>query len=126
MPRPLRTRYPVVDRTYRTPQVIHTNTSPFLTGGDLDAQWQLADSCGDEAACGSAMTPDQNVVDEFGAAVGIHYESDEELFCGEKERGRDLRRWELDPASAEDYAERSSSFVGSLAQRWRHFTHNGT
>jgi hypothetical protein len=54
------------------------------------------------------MTPDQNVVDDFGAALGISYGEDEILRFGEKERERDLHRWELDPASADDYEERSS------------------
>ena len=31
------------------------------------------------------------------------------------------RRWELDPASAEDYFERTH--VSAVAQRWRHFGH---
>lgn len=124
MARPFRTRYPIVDRTERILHR-HTSTGPELCCGDLDAQWQLADSCGDEAACGSAMTPDQNVVDEFAGAVGISYEPDEELWCGEKERERDRRRWELDPASAEDYEERARAFVGAMAWRWRHFTHGG-
>lgn len=30
-------------------------------------------------------------------------------------------RWELDPASAEDYPERTR--FGGMAQRWRHFGH---
>jgi len=84
----------------------NTSTSPALASGDLDAQWEMAESCGDETAGGSMMTPDQNVVDEFGEAVGVTYEADEELWCGDKERSRDRNRWELDPASAEDWGER--------------------
>lgn len=38
--------------------------------------------------------------------AGIAYADDEELTCGDKECGRDAHRWELDPASAEDYRER--------------------
>jgi hypothetical protein len=81
-------------------------TSPLLTGGDLDAQWEMAELSGDEAAFGSMMTPDQNVLDELGAAMGLTYEDDEELWLGVKESDRDRHRWELDPASAEDWAER--------------------
>jgi hypothetical protein len=84
----------------------NTGTSPALASGDLDAQWEMAESCGDETAGGSMMTPDQNVVDELGEAVGVTYEADEELWCGDKERSRDRNRWELDPASAEDWGER--------------------
>jgi len=82
----------------------NTNADPSLASGDLDAQWEMAESCGDETAGGSMMTPDQNVVDEFGEAVGVTYEDGEELSFGE--RDRDAHRWELDPASAEDWAER--------------------
>jgi hypothetical protein len=84
----------------------NTANGPELAGGDIDAQWEMAESCGDETVCGSMMTPDQNVVDEYGDALGIGYAEDEMLRFGEKERERDLHRWELDPASADDYEER--------------------
>ena len=84
----------------------NTNADPSLASGDLDAQWEMAESSGDETVGGSTMTPDQNVVDEFGEAVGVTYEADEELWLGDKERSRDTHRWELDPASAEDWEER--------------------
>lgn len=84
----------------------NTNADPSLASGDLDAQWEMAESCGDETVGGSMMTPDQNVVDEFGEAVGITYEADEELWLVDKERSRDAHRWELDPASADDWEER--------------------
>ena len=84
----------------------NTNADPSLASGDLDAQWDMAESSGEELAGGSMMTPDQNVVEEFGEALGVTYEEDEELWCGDKERSRDAHRWELDPASAEDWEER--------------------
>jgi len=95
---------------HRLEQKLRHNTTngPELSGGDIDAQWEMAESCGDETVCGSMMTPDQNVVDEYGDALGIGYEEDEMLRFGEKERERDLHRWELDPASAEDYEEREA------------------
>lgn len=79
---------------------------PTLTGGDIDAQWEMAESSGDEAVAGSMATPEQNDTDDIGHAVGITYQDDEELKVGEKERSRDVRRWELDPASADDYQDR--------------------
>jgi hypothetical protein len=82
------------------------NTSPILTGGDIDARWDMAESSGDDAPGGSMPTPDQNVVDEIGEALGVTYEDNEELKAGEKERSRDQHRWELDPASSEDYKDR--------------------
>lgn len=81
-------------------------TTPKLSGGDIDAQWEMAESTGDETAGGSMPTPDQNITEEFGEAIGITYEPGEELRCSEKERWRDRRRWELDPASSDDYRER--------------------
>ena len=79
---------------------------PTLSGGDVDAQWEMAESQGDEAVAGSSPTPGQNNTDEIGPAIGVTYQDDEELKAGEKERSRDQHRWELDPASADDYAER--------------------
>jgi len=53
-------------------------------------------------------------VDELGDAIGVHYDDFEELRCGDKERDRDRRRWELDPASAEDWLERMRGEVRTL------------
>jgi len=83
------------------------NSDPRLSGGDIDAQWDMAESQGDEAAAGSMPTPGQNDVEEFAGAIGIHYADDEELKVGEKERERDKKRWELDPASSDDYQDRA-------------------
>jgi hypothetical protein len=82
------------------------NANPILSGGDVDAQWEMAESTGDEAVAGSMPTPGQNVVEEIGQAIGVTYADDEELKAGEKERSRDKKRWELDPASSEDYRDR--------------------
>lgn len=89
---------------------LNTNVSPALTGGDVDARWEDAESSGDETVCGSMMTPDQNMVDEFGGAFGIYYDDTDELYLGTKEFDRDRHRWELDPASAEDYRDRARMF----------------
>jgi len=79
---------------------------PKITGGDLDANWANAQFSGDESAVSSSPTPDQSVVDEIGQAMGVTYQDNEELKFGEKERSRDKHRWELDPASSEEYKER--------------------
>ena len=79
---------------------------PVVTAGDLDASFESAQFSGDESAVSSMPTPDNNVVDEIGRAMGVTYADNEELKVGEKERSRDLKRWELDPASSEDYVER--------------------
>ncbi len=84
----------------------HPESDPTLSGGDIDARWEDAVSTGDEAVAGSHAVPGQNVVEEIGKAVGITYADDEELKVGEKERSRDKHRWELDPASSDDYKDR--------------------
>lgn len=82
------------------------SVNPTLSGGDVDAAWDMAESQGDEAVAGSMPTPGQNDVQEMGEAMGVTYQDNEELKFGEKERSRDLKRWELDPASADDYKDR--------------------
>ncbi len=84
----------------------HTETSPQLTGGDVDAEWESAYSVGDEAPGGDNPTPDQDIVDDIGRAVGVEYQDNEELKGADKVAKRDKHRWELDPASAEDYDDR--------------------
>jgi hypothetical protein len=79
---------------------------PTLTGGDVDAQWEGAQFSGDESAVSSMPSPENNVVDDIGTAMGVTYADDEELKFGEKERSRDKKRWELDPASSDDYQDR--------------------
>jgi hypothetical protein len=83
-----------------------TQTSPALTGGDVDADWESAYSVGDEAPGGDNPTPDQDIVDDIGKAVGVEYEDNEELKGADKVAKRDKHRWELDPASSEDYNDR--------------------
>jgi Family of unknown function (DUF6335) len=84
----------------------HTSTSPTLTAGDVDADWAAAESVGDEAPGGDNPTPDQDVVDEIGKALGVEYDDDEELQGGEEITERDRNRWELDPASRDDFDDR--------------------
>jgi len=77
-----------------------------VTGGDVDVDAGTAYFSGDEAPGGDNPTPDQDVVDEIGKAIGLQYQDDEELKSEEKVSSRDKHRWELDPASSEDYKER--------------------
>jgi hypothetical protein len=83
----------------------HNSRTPVLSGGDIDADWARAD-IGDETVGGSAPTPGQDVVEELGEAVGLTYEDNEPLHTTEKIDERDRKRWELDPASSEDYGDR--------------------
>jgi len=79
---------------------------PDVTGGDPDVRWEEAQFSGEETPVGSTPTPDQSEVDLLGRAMGVTYNDDEELKVGEKEQSRDEHRWELDPASSEDYQDR--------------------
>jgi hypothetical protein len=83
----------------------HHSTSPALSGGDIDAAWEDAD-VGEEAVGGENPTPDQDIVEELGRAVGLIYEDGEPLHTTEKIEGRDEHRWELDPASSEGFNQR--------------------
>jgi hypothetical protein len=79
----------------------YNDTSPELSGGDIDADWRDSGD-GEEAVGGSVATPDQDIVEEIGRALGITYQDNEPLDPGHKVEKRDEDRWELDPASSED------------------------
>ena len=81
----------------------NTSASPALTSGDVDADWESAGTVGDEAPGGDNPTPDQDVVDDIGRALGVEYEDDEELQGGAEINERDRHRWELDPASKDEF-----------------------
>jgi len=73
----------------------YTQSSPRLTGGDVDADWRRADSVGEEAPGGTVATPDQNVVDDIGDALGVPRAPDEEFrSSAEILEGRDRHRAE--------------------------------
>jgi len=83
----------------------NNSASPRLTGGDVDANWQAAESQGDESPGGDNPTPDQDVVDDIGRALGVEYADDEELQGGAEIAERDTHRWELDPSSKDDFED---------------------
>jgi len=73
----------------------HTETSPRLTGGDIDADWQAAYSSGEESVGGSVATPDQDRVDDIGDALGVPRAPDDEVrTSAETLEERDRYRWE--------------------------------
>jgi uncharacterized protein DUF6335 len=84
----------------------HPEVSPDITAGDVDADWASAYDAGDEAPGGDNPTPDQDRVDDIGKALGVEYEDNEELKASDKIAARDKKRWELDPASSDDYRDR--------------------
>lgn len=87
-------------------RLVHGSMTRGITGGDVDVNLEQAYFSGDEAPGGDNPTPDQDVVDNIGRAIGIEYQDNEELRGSDKVTARDKHRWELDPASAEDYKER--------------------
>jgi len=83
---------------------------PDISAGSANLAKRLREEnepySGDETPLGDTPTPDQAGADDVGRAIGIEYADDETLKVGEKEKARDVRRWELDPASSEDYLDR--------------------
>jgi asparagine synthetase B (glutamine-hydrolysing) len=79
---------------------------PVLTGGDIDANYEQANAVGDESVGGTVATPDQDIVEELAAAVGIQTDDRSFLRTNDMLEQRDDRRWELDPMSSEDYTDR--------------------
>jgi hypothetical protein len=71
----------------------YTSSSPALAGGDPDADWRRADSVGEEAPGGTVATPDQSVVDDLGASLGVSRSPAEEVrSSAEILEGRDRNR----------------------------------
>jgi hypothetical protein len=98
--------YNIGGHSMRAERQEYTETSPELTGGNVDAYWQDADAVGDEAVSGSTSTPDQNVTEELEAAVGLEMDDFAFLRTNEILEERDDSRWELDAKSSEDYQDR--------------------
>ena len=82
---------------------LHHETSPVLSGGDLDADWMRSEGAGEETVGGSVATPDQDVVDEIGRALGVEQAPDEQVRTSDeilRERAR--HRWEIEREAAEE------------------------
>jgi hypothetical protein len=100
------TGYNIGDHKLRTEIKRSSDANPELTAGDVDAAWETAADVGDEAVGGTAPTPDQDIVDELGAAVGMEMDDKAFLRTTEILEQRDDNRWELDPKSSQDYEGR--------------------
>ena len=80
----------------------HRESGPRLTAGDVDADWIRAHDSGDEAVGGSTATPDQDVVDEIGRALGVAQEPAAEVRTSDQIlRDRDRLRWHLEREAAD-------------------------
>jgi len=84
----------------------HRGMTPDIIAGDVDVDIDDAYFAGEEVPGGDNPTPDQDIVDDIGKALGVQYEDNEPLKASEKVIERDKHRWELDPASSEDYKDR--------------------
>jgi hypothetical protein len=84
----------------------NNDADPILTGGDVDANYEQASAVGDEAVGGTVDTPDQDIVEELAAAMGVEIDDYTDVRINDLLKERDDRRWELDPKSSEDYPER--------------------
>jgi hypothetical protein len=82
-------------------------TGPAASAGDVDADWRRAESSGEEAAGGSVATPDQDVVDEIGHALGVEQASTAPVRTSEEIlQDRDQRYWELERRAQRKAAKR--------------------
>ena len=82
---------------------LHHETSPALSGGDLDADWMGSEGAGEETVGGSVATPDQDVVDEIGRALGVEQAPDAQVRTSDEIlRERTQHRWEIERAAAEE------------------------
>ena len=81
----------------------HHGVSPIDSGGDVDADWQRAQSSGEEAVCGSVATPDQDVVDELARPLGVERSPDAEVITSDEIlSARDRRRWRIEQQTDEE------------------------
>jgi len=84
-------------------RLLHHETSPALSGGDVDADWVGAEGSGEESAGGSVATPDQDVVDEIGRALGVEQAPTQPVTSSEEIlRERAQHRWELEREASEE------------------------
>ncbi len=84
-------------------RLLHHETSPVLSAGDVDADWAGAEGAGEESAGGSVATPDQDVVDEIGRALGVEQAPTQPVTTSEEIlRERAQHRWELEREASEE------------------------
>ena len=76
--------------------------SPADSGGDVDADWQRAQSSGEEAVGGSVATPDQDMVDELARPLGVERPTDAPVITSDEIlSARDRRRWRIEQENEE-------------------------
>lgn len=73
--------------------------SPADSGGDIDAEWQEAETTGSENVFGHNPTPDQSDTEANAHAMGIDFQDNEPLDFVRKLEKRDEDRFELSEGS---------------------------
>lgn len=71
-----------------------TSSPGDIVDGDIDADWEAAETVGEESVLGDNPTPDQDQVEGIGSPWGIKYDSSEELNVKKKIRQREDERIE--------------------------------
>lgn len=80
----------------------------LIAGGDLEADGYRASVSGEESVGGSASVPGQNDPEDMAIAVGITLPDGTPLNVKDMMEDRDEDRWELDPASAQDWSAKTT------------------
>lgn len=105
--KPANRRGPELERENTTGELVrelseYTGVSPVDSGGDVDADWQRAQSSGEEAVGGSVATPDQDVVDELARPFGVERPPDAPVITSDEIlSSRDRRRWRTEQSTDE-------------------------
>ena len=105
--KPANRRGPELERENTTGELVrelseYTGVSPVDSGGDVDADWQRAQSSGEETVGGSVATPDQDVVDELARPFGVERPPDAPVITSDEIlSARDRRRWRAEQSTDE-------------------------
>jgi Family of unknown function (DUF6335) len=96
-----------ISRAPKDPELLarrlRNNNSASPAGvGDPDSDWDDSTEEGEETPFGDNPTPDQSLVEENAAAVGVSFEDNEDLEFIDKIDRRDRDRFELDERSKSD------------------------
>ncbi|MDX6694731.1 MAG: hypothetical protein QOF02_2334 [Blastocatellia bacterium] len=96
-----------ISRAPKDPELLarrlrNSNTDAPQGAGDPDSDWNESTEEGEETPFGDNPTPDQSMVEENAAAVGVSYEDNEDLEFIDKIDRRDRDRYELDERSKSD------------------------
>lgn len=84
----------------------YTSMSPTDTGGDVDADWQRAQSPGEDAVGGSVATPDQDVVDQLARPLRLERPPSAPVITSDGIlSSRNRRRWRIEQHTEEQARE---------------------